>query len=193
MHMPLIKSGKYWVNWANSHARNSTAIDDLEDSFRTNVMAFTQALEVAGASIVVESTRRDAKRAYLFHWSWQIAQHKVNTSDVPPMDGVDIEWDHGNDKASVKGADEMVAGFGLAVPPLSQVAPSLTSNHIIGKAIDMQITWRGRIVVANADGTPVEVTYMDDVNANVALHEVGASYGVRKHTADAPHWSYNGR
>ena len=73
------------------------------------------------------------------------------------------------------------------------VPPSLTSNHIAGKAIDMDITWSGTLKVKKKDGTEVEVAYMSNPNANMKLHEVGASYGVKKLTNDKPHWSYDGR
>ena len=56
------------------------------------------------------------------------------------MGGVDIEWDHGDLAQSQAGAQEMVDGFGLAVPPDSTVAPALMSHHIAGKAIDMKLS-----------------------------------------------------
>ncbi len=84
-------------------------------------------------------------------------------------------------------------GFGLAVPPDSTVAPSLSSNHIAGKAIDMDIIWIGKLKVKKKDGTEVEVTYMKNPNLNTKLHAVGASYAVKKHTSDKPHWSHNGK
>jgi len=108
------------------------------------------------------------------------------------MPGVDIEWNHGTDSDSIKAADDMVLGFDLVVPPDSHVAPSLTSNHIIGKAIDMTITWTGTIILVNKQGSEVEVDYMKNVNLNTKLHEVGESYGVKKLITDAPHWSFNG-
>jgi hypothetical protein len=86
-----------------------------------------------------------------------------------------------------------VDGFGLAVPPKSTVAPALASNHIAGQAIDMDITWTGVLRVKKKDGTVVNVHYKCNPNANVPLHQVGESYGVKKHKSDAPHWSYNGR
>jgi hypothetical protein len=73
------------------------------------------------------------------------------------------------------------------------VAPSLTSNHISGKAVDMNITWTGSKKFKQKDGKEVEVTFMSNVNSNTLLHQIGASYGVKKHTSDAPHWSHNGR
>jgi hypothetical protein len=46
--------------------------------------------------------------------------------------------------------------------------------------------------VKKKDGTVVEVPYVSDPNANLKLHQVGASYGVKKLARDKPHWSYNG-
>ncbi len=34
------RSGSHWVAWANTHARNSRRIEDLEASFRRDVEAF---------------------------------------------------------------------------------------------------------------------------------------------------------
>jgi hypothetical protein len=73
----------------------------------------------------------------------------------------------------------------------SGFAPSLTTRHRDRLAIDMDITWTGSIWVKK-DGTLVKLTY-GPVNANKPLHEVGASYGVKKLLDDAPHWSDNGK
>jgi hypothetical protein len=191
--MAKTKSGKSWVAWANLHAKNSTSVDDLVDPFKSNVKAFIKALEDAGAKVKVSATRRDVNRAYLFHWSWMISLGKCKPSDAQAKIGVDILWDHGDLAQSKAGAKEMVDGFGLAVPPRSTVAPALTSNHIAGQAVDMNITWTGDLTVKKKDGTEVSVSFMSDPNLNTKLHAVGESYGVKKHTSDAPHWSYNGK
>ena len=187
------KSGKYWVDWADKNAENSNKLDDLEASFKVQAAAFIKALENAGAKVRITTTKRSAKRAYLFHWSWKIALGKCKASDASKMEGVAIQWDHADAGKSKSAAQEMVDGFGLAVPPKSTVAPSKTSNHIIGKAIDLTITWTGSIKIKKKDGTEVAVNYVSNVNGNTALHAVGKSYGLIKHTGDAPHWSYNGR
>ncbi len=190
--MPKTKSGKYWVDWANAHAKNSHNVDDLADPFKANVKAFIKALEDAGAKVKVSATKRDAKRAYLFHWSWLIALDKSKPSAATAMAGVDIEWDHGDAAKSKAGAKEMVDGFGLAVPPKSNDAPALASNHIAGKAIDMDITWTGDLKIKKKDGTVVSVPFMTNPNLNTKLHAVGESYGVKKLKTDAPHWSSDG-
>lgn len=188
-----IKSGNYWVSWANVNAQNSIRIEDLDPSFQTSVHALIAALEHAGARVSVTATKRDQKRAYLFHWSWKIFTEKCKPSDPNTMVGVDIQWDHGDLAKSKAGAGQMVTGFGLATPPRSTVAPALVSNHIAGKAVDMDITWTGEIKVKNKDDSESSVTFSSNVNTNVALHAVGATYGVKKLVTDAPHWSFNGR
>jgi hypothetical protein len=186
-------SGKYWVTWANTNAKNSNKLDDLEPDFRKKADAFIQALKDAGATVKINATRRSAKRAYLFHWCWKIGLKKAKPSEATAMAGVLIQWDHGNLEKSIAGAKEMISGFGLAVPPKSTVAPSLRSSHIAGKAIDMDIQWTGTLKAKKKDGTVVDVPYLSNPNANVKLHHVGESYGVKKLTSDKPHWSYNGR
>lgn len=191
--MAKVKSGKYWVTWANANAKNSKSVDDLVEPFKANAKAFIAALQEAGATVDVTATLRSPKRAYLFHWSWLIGLGKVDASDAEDMSGVEIEWDHGDDDKSVKGAKEMIDGFGLAVPPTSTNAPSLTSNHSPGKAIDMDIDWTGTIKIKKKDGTEESILYMEDVNKNTRLHAVANTYGVKKLTTDAPHWSLDGR
>ena len=186
------KSGTYWVTWANAHAKNSTSVDDLVEPFKANAKAFIKALKDARATVDVSTTKRSDKRAYLFHWCWRIGLGKVKASEAKAMPGIDIEWDHGDAEKSKKGAKEMIDGFGLAVPPNSTNAPSITTNHTPGKAIDMDIAWTGTMKIKKKDGTEESVMFMADVNKNTKLHAVGASYGVKKLTTDAPHWSQDG-
>lgn len=122
-----------------------------------------------------------------------ISQGQCALIDAGVMQGVDIEWDHGDLRRSEAGAREMVDGFGLAVPPASINPPSLVSNHIDGKAIDMTIIWNNTIRLRKKDGTEVDVPYQLNPNTNTKLQEVGSSYGVKKLTTDRPHWSFNGR
>ena len=186
-------SGKYWVTWADANAKNSNQLDDLEPGFRKKVEAFIQALRDAGATVEINATRRSEKRAYLFHWCWLIGLRKARPAAAPAKPGVPILWNHGSLQKSIEGAKEMIAGFELAVPPRSTVAPSLASNHIYGKAIDMDISWSGTLSVEKQDGATIEVPYLSNPNKNVKLQQVGASYGVKKLASDRPHWSYNGR
>jgi hypothetical protein len=186
------KSGSFWVTWAKTNAKNSTSVEDLVEPFRANAKAFIKALQDAGATVDVSTTKRSDKRAYLFHWCWKIGLGKSKPSEATAMIGVDIEWDHGDVEKSKKGAKEMIDGFGLAVPPASTNAPALTSNHVPGTAIDMTITWIGTMMIKKKDGSEESILFMSDVNKNTKLHSVGATYGVKKLATDAPHWSSDG-
>jgi hypothetical protein len=53
------KSGKYWVTWANTHAKNSNKVGDLEVTFKGAVKAFIKALKDAGATVDVSTTKRE--------------------------------------------------------------------------------------------------------------------------------------
>jgi len=190
-----ILSGAYWVSWVKTYAPTSKEIKDLKGSFQTGVTEFKRALENAtpkGAVVVVSHTYRSDQAAYLWHWAWKIANRKIQPKDAKPyaLPGrpvPEIEWDHGNSIASVRAAEDMVKGFNLTKD--SRFAP-LTTRHRDRLAIDMTIKWTGTIHVRKKDGTWVPVTF-GPVNANTKLHEVGASYGVKKLLDDAPHWSDN--
>ena len=185
-------SGKSWVAWADIHAVNSEDLEDLVEPFRANAKAFIAALEAAGATVAVSATLRPAKRAYLFHYSWLIGLGKIKPKTAKAKIGVDIEWDHGDAAKSKAGALEMIRGFDLAVPPDSMVPPAVDSNHIAGKAVDIRIAWKGELEVAKKDGKTVKVPFVDNPNKNTRLHVVGASYGLKKHLTDKPHWSVDG-
>jgi hypothetical protein len=181
-------SGKDW--WRANQARypNSREIDDLESGFRWRVEDFIGSLRHAGATVVVNSTRRNAIRAHLMHYSWKVAYGEIDPKDVPKRSGLDIEWDHGDLKKSRKAAEEMVKLFGMA-----HIA-SLTSNHIRGKAIDMNISWKGTLVITRPAPLLTRIESRPRTGQNRELHEIGASvFGVHKLVSDPPHWSYNGK
>jgi hypothetical protein len=190
VHLPAAMSGTTLsgTNWwlANqADYPNSAALADLASPFRENVTRFTQALKAAGARISVSATRRNESRAKLMNSCWRVANGTLKASEVPPIPGCDIEWDHGQDAASRRGAQEMVDMFRIAFQP------SLTSLHILGRAIDMTIGWEGTIQVKDAQGNarPLAAPRNGD---NPALQAIGASYGVRKLASDPPHWSDTG-
>ena len=181
-------SGAAW--WRKNQARypNSNEIDDLEPGFRSRVEDFVGSLRQAGASVVVKSTRRDPIRAFLMHYSWQVAYGKITSADVPGRSGVEIDWDHGNIEDSKNGAMEMVRLFGMA-----HIA-ALTSNHIRGKAIDMTIAWRGMLELTRPAPLLARIESRPSTGQNRELHEIGWEvFGVRKLVSDPPHWSHDGR
>lgn len=181
-------SGKDW--WRANQARypNSREIDDLESGFRSRVEDFIGALKHAGATVAVNSTLRNANRAHLMHYSWKVAYGEIDPQDVPKRTGISIDWDHGELDKSRSAAEEMVQLFGMA-----HIA-SLTSNHIKGKAIDMNITWKGTLVLSRPAPLLTKIESQPRTGQSRELHEVGASvFGVHKLKSDPPHWSYNGK
>ena len=57
---------------------------------------------------------------------------------------------------------------------------------------ELEILTGGINTLKGVRSLEVEVEFNSDVNANTMLHDIGTSYGVKKLTSDAPHWSYNG-
>lgn len=182
-------SGEHWVQ--RFPGSNSTAA--LDEHFGAAVNRFIGALRNAGVRVLIAATFRPPERAYLMHWSWKLAHKKVKPDKVPPMNSVDIEWDHGDEAASIQAAAAMVAAYGMTA---LQVAPALRSRHTERKAIDMTISWGGTITVKDASDNDIEIDTQPRTGMNAKLHEVGASYGVIKFwkgASDKPHWSVDGR
>jgi hypothetical protein len=183
---PLDKtpSGASWV----SEFPDSKSTADLVSPFGGGVDSFIAAMTDAGTSVTIGTTLRPPKRAYLMYNAWRIAKAEVKAADVDPMDGVDIEWVHSTDAKSISAAQEMVDGY------LIRAKPALNSRHTLGRAIDMTISWTGKLSIKNKDGTAVEITSSPRNGENSDLDAVGATYGVIKATfaGDPPHWSDNG-
>lgn len=180
-------SGARWVSRFPGSSRTS----DLTEPFRSAVENFLTALTRAGATITISSTLRPPERAYLMHWSWKIV-HGTDPRSVPARHGVDIEWVHPTRAASLQAARAMVTGFGLEN---LRVAPSLSSHHTRGQAIDMSISWRGDLSIASTNGRISVISSTPRNGMNPGLHAVGAGYGVIKYVggaADRPHWSIDG-
>ncbi len=181
------KSGAAWYYANEKKYADNHSVGDLDSGFGKNVKDFIAALEAAGAKVVVGSTFRPAGRAYVMHWCYLIAKGSVKPSAVPKLAGVDIQWDHGDDAASKKAAQEMVERFHIVYEP------ALTSRHTEGKAIDMTITWSGELKIKNKKGEEVTIKSSPRNGQNTELHEVGKSYGVIKLVKDHPHWSSDGK
>jgi hypothetical protein len=87
----------------------------------------------------------------------------------------------------------MVDGYGTG---RLKVAPSLTSRHVEGKAIDMQITWSGTLEIKKKDGKSVKITSAPRDSTNADLIAVGKTYGVihfHDVQKDKVHWSTDGK
>ena len=182
-------SGASWV----SQFPGSADINDLEPTFGADVKNFTAAIEEAGGTISISSTYRPPERAYLIHWSWEIAKNNYNAQTVPSIGGVNINWWHGNAAASKQAAQDMVNGYGTNN---LQVSPSLTSRHIERKAIDMDISWTGNLNIKKADGSRKNITSTPRDSTNSDLIAVGKTYNVIHFinvAKDPPHWSTDGK
>ncbi|QNB09910.1 peptidoglycan-binding domain-containing protein [Herbaspirillum frisingense] len=182
-------SGREWV----SRFPGSSSIADLDSSFGAAVASFIAALRTAGARVVVSATYRPSERAYLMHWAWKIKHKKVSPAKVPHRAGVDIEWDHQDDEASIAAASAMVDAYGMSS---LKIAPALRSRHTERKAIDMTISWSLKeLVIVDAFDAKVKIASLPRTGMNAELHTVGLSYGVIKFlrgAVDKPHWSSDG-
>jgi hypothetical protein len=179
-------SGAEW--WHANQARypNSAKLADLVSPFREKAMRFVAALQAAGADVTVSATLRNRVRAHLMHYSWAVAHGTTAPGAVPAVQGCAIVWDHGDLADSKRGAQEMVDLFGIVY------APALTSLHIQGEAVDMNIGWSGTLTIADANGVKHALGAPRSGETNSGLHAVGATYGVHKLLSDAPHWSSTG-
>jgi len=181
-------SGAQWVARFPDGGDTSALASD----FRPGCEAFIAAITAAGARVAVSSTRRPAERAYLMHYAWRIHKQTLNPQNVPPKTGVDIQWLHrdasgGVDlKASRKAATAMVNGYGIAFQP------ALKSRHVEGRAIDMTISWTGKLNISNKNGVITTISSTPRNGFNADLRRVGRTFGVTKHPTDPPHWSTDG-
>lgn len=185
----MIPSGASWV----SKFPTSRSLDDLVEPFRTNAKGFVSALRAASAAVAISDTLRPPERAYLMHFSFAIARENADPTTVPAMAGVDIQWAHttaagtADLAASKAGAEQMIQGYGIVFKP------ALTSRHTDGKAVDMDISWQGNLVIAKPDGTSKTISSTPRTGAgNGDIQAVGSSYGVIKLLSDPPHWSSDG-
>ena len=182
-------SGTVWVQ----RFPGSTSVNDLEPVFRNNVNRFLAALRAAGASLRINSTFRPPERAYMMHFAWSIVRGLIAPNQVPARPGVAIIWDHGDAAASLRGAQQMVDGFGLGQ---LNVAPALNSRHTERKAIDVKIEWNGTLRIKRADGQSVAIASEPRNGINPDLMKAVATYNVIhffKPAKDVPHWSTDGR
>lgn len=203
------------AHWSQLFPSLGNDITHLDADFGQRVAHFIAAMEDAGIEVVVVGARRSPQRAYLMHWSYKIFKGGTSAqeADLPNnrLAGVDIRWAHTDKdgaydpKASVEGAKSLYHALGIAES--LGVAPSLTSNHIAGRAVDMTTTWhKDSITIRKADGTDVVITTAsagERSDNNPDLHDVAESYGIVHFASqkgakslpagDKNHWSYNGR
>jgi hypothetical protein len=184
-----VLSGSDWC----AQFPTSTSVSDLEADFGGKVQKFIDALTAAGVPPNISATKRPEERAFLMHWSWRIVKDNYDAQTIPARDGVKINWWHGDAEKSKKAAQDMVDTYQTGG---GKQAPSLTSRHIEGKAIDMDTNWAGDLTIKNADDSEAKITSEPRTGANADLITVGATYGVihfTKAANDVPHWSTDGK
>lgn len=174
----LTPSGVAWVD--RFPGSRSTA--SLVQPFRGSVERFIAAIEAAGGHVRINVARRPYERTWLQHWAYLIAVKGLNPAAVPALAGVPIDWVAGG----VAGARAMNDAYDTVYP-----GASLTSNHVAGRAIDMNIDFPWATTVRDASGRPVTIA-AGDGDTNPVLFAVGATYGVHKLPIDHPHWSFDG-
>ena len=180
------------VNWVEKFPTRAD-IGGCVSPFRENLEAFVAALKSANAAVTINATLRPPERAYLMRTCWLIA-HGSDPRTVNPMAGVDIDWVHRDasgqpDLAKSRAvAQEMVKAYGIVAEP------SLTSLHIKGLAVDMDISWAGSLKIADKSGTAHTISSAPLDGTNLQLADIGRSYGVIKAAfgTDPPHWSSTG-
>ena len=165
----------------------SRSPDDLLPDFADQVKAFLSQLSHAGASVSIGDTYRPPERAYLMHWCCMIAQSGQDPAEVPSLPGVSIDWTHGGSLQGARSAAaQMVTGYQILYPP------ALVSRHTQRRAIDMTIGWHGTLNIRDFNGQMHAITSAPQSGMNPDLIKVGATFGVIKLPADAPHWSDDG-
>jgi hypothetical protein len=163
----MISAGPAWV----AQFPTSRSLDDLVSPFKENCQAFIAAIQAQGGEVEISATYRPPERAYLMHYCCCIAPENgeagMDPDAVPPMAGVDIQWNLGNPTATIAASAAMRRGYGIVYPA------ALVSRHTQRLAIDMTITGEG-------------------IPQGQALYDWGASFGVIKLISDTPHWSSDG-
>lgn len=183
-------SGPQWV----SRFPGSNSTETLTQSFRESCENFIAAIRNAGGAVTISATLRPPERAYLMHWAHKIYRNDFPPSQVPPKEGVHINWVHPTLAQSKEAARRMVNGYGIG-GLAAHIPPSLNTLHTRGEAIDMNVSWNGSLNVANMDGTITPVTTLPRTGMNLQLKAVGLTYGVKKFVggaSDRPHWSTTG-
>lgn len=195
------------------------SVEKLDTKFKGEWKAFAKALVDAGADLEYESTKRSLGRAYMMHYCTLLSKGKIKSWEIPDQmtnklgeitGHVGVEWSHSaadgrvDEAKSIKAATAMMLLFKIAYPA------SLTSNHILGKAVDVLIEWTGTLKIKEmgsvgkdnkeTDGkvheiktTPRHGGKKGDPAGNKELIKIAKTYGIKKHLTDAPHWSVDGR
>ena len=182
-----LKSGADWRARATANGwTNSIDFADLDPSFGPKAEKFVTALRSSGANVSIGAGLRHPLRARIMHYAWKVGKLGADPGTANAgcrSHGINIEWDHGNAEATKAAALALCEAFTL------KCQPSLTSNHMGGKAIDITIENLPDVVVL--DGVEHAVGTEGSTPARVA--PIGATIGVIwAGDWDDVHWSLTG-
>jgi hypothetical protein len=200
-------SGAHWNKIATDRWGGATPnIAELESGFGSDLQKFMDMLRANNIKPKLTSAFRPKQRSYLFHWCLEVANGRMAPKDVPTMEGVEINWDHGNEAKSRQAAQALAVSFGLVG------VAALTSNHNSGLAADMVMDFKGNttntITYKIGSRTVTRTIKVDDeaidgeknakkVISNIGAREfskAGADFGVKRAIDnDIVHWSRSGR
>lgn len=184
------RSGASWVATANSQGwTDSTDFSTFNGTWGPKARAFVEGLRNNGADVTVTAGLRHPNRATLMHYAWHVAAGS-KTAAAANADcrarGIAIEWDHGDATRTRSAANALKNAFGLVH------AAALTSNHIAGLAMDLNIRSVPRSLTMNGK------TYQSGGKGNGTLDEdkvdhIGRDMGVIWFgSGDWVHWSVDG-
>jgi hypothetical protein len=169
------------------------SVDDLDPLFKLKVRAFLKALQDAGATVTIGTTRRSDKRAYLFHWSWRIAVGNAKASAATAKAGRRHplgSWQRGGQQARRPGDGRRLRPRRPAEEHQSAVARQPPHPRQGDRHDDP--CGSGTLKVKKHGGGIVDVSVHGERQPELEAARVGASYGVLKLKTDAPHWSLDG-
>jgi hypothetical protein len=148
--LPL--SGAHWVR----HFATPGGIGELHQPFRSNVQGFVDALREAGAEVVVASTFRSQKRAYLMHMAARVKidpefallpvvfQFNSISLHDPYQGPLEVTFAHLNPQGNLDkektaaAAAAMCSGYEIDAPP------DYPDNRLGDRsAVDLTIRWSG--------------------------------------------------
>ena len=169
---------------------NDTNFASLDATWGPKAETFVTGLRSSGATVNVTAGLRHPKRAMLMHYAWTVSKGLATpaaANTACQAEGININWDHGDLTRSKAAAAELASAFSLVAKP------SLTSNHIRGKAIDCNISnVPAKVTVGGTeyDAGPKGTGVQDEDKVD----HVGQAVGVIWYGAgDRVHWSHTGR
>jgi hypothetical protein len=200
-------SGAHWNGIATARwGGDPPNISELESSFGTDLQKFMDMLTANNITPYLTAAFRPKQRSYLFKYCLDVSKGRIAPKDVPAMDGVEIIWDHGNNAASRKGAEDLANSFGLVG------VAAHPSNHNKGTAADMKMDFSGNTantLTYEIGGKTVtrKIKVSDEARKGVSasgksisgiesreLSKAGADFHLKRALDnDIVHWSRSGR